>query len=270
MKANYTEDGNKDRSSLRLIFIPFMAVVITLLVVVVALQIREYLSGSGTFTGFTDITRFLVGAGGTGFLAKIIQKWIELKDCTKPTVPPKPQPQPSPTTPIPSTPPPIPSPEPEPEPTYQIKGIAIDRIYENTIKTLAEAGIWDGLQYLFRFKTLELPWKDNIQKISRIPAGTYQAIATRRASNGKYGILLLDVPGRSGIMIHIANYVRELWGCFAPGNKFKDLDRDGYIDVANSKDVLLELEKHFPIGTELVVWVRDCFEESGNVKPDVT
>lgn len=43
-----------------------------------------------------------------------------------------------------------------------------------------------------------------------------------------------NVPGRSGILIHQANYVRQLRGCIAPGMYHRHLDRDGIIDVAES------------------------------------
>lgn len=49
-----------------------------------------------------------------------------------------------------------------------------------------------------------------------IPSGTYTAIYDEKGSNG-LSLRLLDVPNRSGIEIHIANYSSQLKGCFAFG-----------------------------------------------------
>lgn len=46
---------------------------------------------------------------------------------------------------------------------------------------------------------------------------------------------IMDVPGRDGLRIHVANYVRQLEGCIAPGYAFMDLDKDGVIDVSESR-----------------------------------
>lgn len=47
-----------------------------------------------------------------------------------------------------------------------------------------------------------------------------------------------DVPGRSEILIHVANYVNQLMGCIAPGLYHRDIDNDGIIDVTNSGDAM--------------------------------
>jgi len=98
-----------------------------------------------------------------------------------------------------------------------------------------------------------LPWKENQKKISCIPECTYKAIATRRSSNGHYAIWLVDVPGRSEIMFHIGNSVKDIEGCIAPG-KWKQGDYVNFVE--GSKDTMDALQKHFPIGTELIVKIR--------------
>lgn len=44
-----------------------------------------------------------------------------------------------------------------------------------------------------------------------------------------------NVPNRSGILFHPANYVFQLQGCTAPGLSHTDLNKDGVIDVTNSR-----------------------------------
>ena len=63
---------------------------------------------------------------------------------------------------------------------------------------------------------LELPWKDNQRNVSCIPGGVYRAtIEDSKRFAGKV-IRVHDVPGRSGILFHPANYLGQLLGCFAP------------------------------------------------------
>lgn len=96
------------------------------------------------------------------------------------------------------------------------------------------------LDTLFQFKTVELPWKDNQRRISCIPAGTYTAI---KHHSPKFGpcLWLQDVPGRSEILIHPANFWHDLLGCIAPGEDHKHLDGDGSLDVNKSRATMKKI-----------------------------
>ena len=68
--------------------------------------------------------------------------------------------------------------------------------------------------------TLELPWRDNQQNISCIPAGEYDIIPfqSRRTIGGTRNLYLIkDVPGRSGVFIHAGTHA---------GDVMKGLDSD--------------------------------------------
>lgn len=95
------------------------------------------------------------------------------------------------------------------------------------------------------FKTLELPWKDNERNISCIPVGIYKAIK-HNSPKFKQSFWLQDVPGRSEILMHVANYTSDLRGCIAPGDRYIDINNDGIIDVANSKKTMDALYKILP------------------------
>ncbi len=74
--------------------------------------------------------------------------------------------------------------------------------------------------------TLELAWKDNQKRISCIPVGVYKV--TRRgaeqSASYKYDHLhVLDVPNRSYILFHVANYPKDIKGCIGVGET-RDLD----------------------------------------------
>lgn len=68
----------------------------------------------------------------------------------------------------------------------------------------------------FRIHTIERPWLGNKPFKSCIPAGSYRV---ERRESVKFGSHwhVQDVPERSLILIHAANYASELSGCIAPG-----------------------------------------------------
>ena len=118
---------------------------------------------------------------------------------------------------------------------------------------------------------MELPWKNNQKNISCIPAQVYEGVGIYRASKpDEYAILLKGVPGRSEILFHIANYVRQLRGCLAPGTNFRDLDRDGILDVENSKRIMDRLQEFIPVGEKCEVHIIDAFKYNGNKPPDAS
>lgn len=63
--------------------------------------------------------------------------------------------------------------------------------------------------------TLELPWLDNKPRESCIRAGTYPIALTWSNRWKKPMLEVVNVPGRSGIRIHNANFATELLGCIA-------------------------------------------------------
>lgn len=78
---------------------------------------------------------------------------------------------------------------------------------------------------LLTYHTLELPWRNNASRISCIPAGIYSCI-WRVSSKFGWVFEVTNVPSRSGILIHPANFAAdkskpelksELLGCIALG-----------------------------------------------------
>lgn len=83
--------------------------------------------------------------------------------------------------------------------------------------------------------TLELPWRDNKPGISCIPAGRYRVTWTPSLNFERHTLRLQDVPGRSGILIHSANFQGQLRGCIAPGMRRGE-------SVIDSRAAVLKLE----------------------------
>ena len=98
----------------------------------------------------------------------------------------------------------------------------------------------------FQCFTLELPWLDNQQNISCIPAaGAYQGRKHKSPSNGDC-VAIDNVLNRTYIQIHSANYRSQIKGCIAVGDSIKFLNDDGVPDVTNSKCTLKRLLTALP------------------------
>ena len=127
------------------------------------------------------------------------------------------------------------------------KPVTITRQFSDQYETIGQlVAEKDGK--FFRCITLELPDKHNQSRISCIPAGVYKCIYTNSihfsAEAGKpvSTYQLMNVPGRSGIRIHSANYARQLLGCVALGYAKSDIDSDGIIDVTQSRSAVHDFE----------------------------
>jgi hypothetical protein len=119
------------------------------------------------------------------------------------------------------------------------------RLLYQTKQVLGELLVYNNLTRIFECKTLELPWMNNENGKSCIPAGIYPAEKFESPTHG-WCFLLKNVPDRKMIEIHVANYFRQLLGCIAVGDSFSDMDQDGFLDVRNSGDTLKHLLKIMP------------------------
>lgn len=127
-------------------------------------------------------------------------------------------------------------------------------------QTLGELYVVEDNKILFTTKTLELPYKDNKNKISCIPKGEYKVVKRKtKYSRFKYEHLhILDVPNRDYILIHGGNYYKQIEGCILVGNRFKDINGDDLDDVLNSLNTLKELLTYIPDdGIELKIEYRE-------------
>jgi hypothetical protein len=93
------------------------------------------------------------------------------------------------------------------------------------------------------FYTMEPPWKDNKRNISCIPPGEYDFVFMPKSSSGRYRNCyhILNVPGRSEILIHTGNTVANTRGCILPGKRVGSLA--GHRAVLNSRSALSEINE---------------------------
>jgi hypothetical protein len=125
--------------------------------------------------------------------------------------------------------------------------IILERFETSDQGTFGKIRIHDKIFY-----TLELPWRDNANDISCIPAGVYHCSFTMSARFKKKMYLIENVNNRSGIRIHSSNvagdktlgYKCQLNGCIALGEKI------GYLEIL--KDGLREKQKSILISKPAV------------------
>ena len=84
-----------------------------------------------------------------------------------------------------------------------------------TYHPLGTNGLWLHEQDLVCY-SIELPWLENMHGVSCIPEERYVLQKRFTEKRGEH-LVIMDVPERSGILIHPANYALEqLRGCIAP------------------------------------------------------
>lgn len=69
--------------------------------------------------------------------------------------------------------------------------------------------------------TLELPYRENLRNVSAIPEGTYPCRIKNSPKRGKC-VALENVPGRSDILIHAGNTIKDTQGCILVGTGCED------------------------------------------------
>lgn len=98
--------------------------------------------------------------------------------------------------------------------------------------------------------TCEDPWNDNKVGISCIPFGEYKVSPH---SSEKYPNVWIvnGVKGRSAILIHAGNTIKDTQGCILVGEYFTDFS--GNPGIANSRLTLDKLRKLLPKEFNLVI-----------------
>lgn len=141
-----------------------------------------------------------------------------------------------------------------------MKVITIERAYRKNVVT--SRVLKDGQFVCFAF---ELPWRNNQRQISCIPEGTYMAVKQKKQGLGDI-LRLSSVPGRSGVLVHVANSTKEILGCIAPVTSL-DLSRPGGNE---SRAAVASLLAGIRDGEMVQIVVRplpDKYHETGVYRP---
>lgn len=119
------------------------------------------------------------------------------------------------------------------------------RLKGDATRTLGRLMLFDGLNPIATFTSLELPWRKNERNKSCIPTGKYEVVPHTSSKHGKC-FLVKNVSGRDGILIHTLNFPNQTEGCIGIGMDFADIDKDGGIDIIRSREALNSLLKKAP------------------------
>lgn len=142
--------------------------------------------------------------------------------------------------------------------------VIIDRYYKDK-QTEGRAYVFGTRgEVLFDCHSLELPDLNNQRSISCIPEGEYTCI---KHYSPTFGLCfwIQDVPGRSEILIHVANYVGspnpktgmpDLRGCIGVGMELRDFTGDKVPELIKSKVAMNHLIEHLPNEFKIIIRKR--------------
>ena len=99
----------------------------------------------------------------------------------------------------------------------------------------------ESIKSIFSCKTVELEVDCNAVRDDAIPPG-YYTVVKRYSEKYKWHFHITGVPNRSLILIHNANFSRQLLGCVAVGASHVDIDKDGLVDVTSSRSTLKRMK----------------------------
>jgi hypothetical protein len=100
--------------------------------------------------------------------------------------------------------------------------------------------------------TCERPWLDNTPDVSCIPPGSYDFTTYESPTKGQVWITQ-DVPGRTNIEVHSANWPSQLEGCIAVGDGYLRDALFRIVGVGDSRKTMDMLRGELPDSFTLVV-----------------
>lgn len=122
------------------------------------------------------------------------------------------------------------------------------RIRDNGVLTMGRWNIYENTSNLIRDRepvfdcvTIEPSWILNEPFISCIPTGRFHIETVKDHDTFGNCLLIHEVPGRTGIFVHLMNYFKQTEGCIGVGRRFKYINEDNQIDVTLSKVTMDEI-----------------------------
>lgn len=129
------------------------------------------------------------------------------------------------------------------------------RIYQNDNGTGSVITFKKDGEQPLELYVIERPWKENQRNISCIPTGAY-SVKKRDGTNPdlRFPVAweIQDVPNRSAILFHEANFPDEVHGCLAP-NLELGLKEFGEIRGYKSRLALQKMKLYLQGETEFIL-----------------
>jgi len=143
-----------------------------------------------------------------------------------------------------------------------MKKLIIRRINDDGKQTQGKGELYDADdKCLLRFATLEPPWLNNVIGKSCIPSGNY-SVKPRYSIKYGYHFIVENTSPRELVLFHVGNYMAsknpktkksDSTGCILVGESFKDINRDGELDICSSAAVMKKLLALAPEGFRLEI-----------------
>ncbi len=126
----------------------------------------------------------------------------------------------------------------------QQNNILLTRLTGNSKQTTGSLIVHGNIKNHARFTTIELPYLANKPFVSCIPSGNYKA---KKVISQTFGwcIQILNVPNRSGILLHYGNFYTNSKGCILIGESFSHINADKQVDITNSRKSIVRLTSFF-------------------------
>lgn len=129
------------------------------------------------------------------------------------------------------------------------------------LRVLYEDGEGQPIQPGNAFFTVEDDWRDNLPRISCIPAGLYALHRTVYHKHGYETFEVMGVPGRSRILIHPANTEEDLEGCIGVGlrrGKLRVIRDEDTGEVGREKEAVVQSTQAFHQLMEMMAAVDEA------------
>ncbi len=124
--------------------------------------------------------------------------------------------------------------------------VIIERVYMPE-ETLSSLYVFNGEFQAFKCKGLEPAWLDNQRGKSCIKEDTYWVVKEATSPGHPYPHFRVeDKHGRKNVLWHGGNYYSDSQACYLPGSSFGDRNKDGVLDVLNSRKTLQTLYDMLP------------------------
>jgi len=135
-------------------------------------------------------------------------------------------------------------------------------IYRHTVTDSSTIGILT-LNYKNYGVTLELPYNNNLNDISSIPAGDYFGKFYKSPKHGD--TIEIIVPGREKILFHIGNKPKDTIGCVLIGEKTKENEQSYIInstkqfkEFQKTINAIKQIDKRLGEPTDIIIKVIDA------------
>ena len=109
-------------------------------------------------------------------------------------------------------------------------------------QTIGMMDVYEDDVFVFAVAILEQEWNNNAIGNSCIPEGGY-VVKSWDSEKHPNSFIVEGTEPRTAILFHKGNYNWHSQGCLLPGLYHKDINKDGYIDVAQSGLAMIKLNE---------------------------